>query len=225
MQQNCPDCNTELVSSAVGMLCPGCGALHQFEKMSSTGAAVAVHTSTQPALTVHDMVKPTVSKPAKIPKPKKPTHSKPATTKAEPAKPTKYSLKRHMKRLMVPELPAPHVSDYSHDSHIADTDLAPAAAVSAAPNQVTDISRKYDETFVPDETAKTAAVAASAVTVSHKQSENAAQPSPDATNDEWKEGIDDSPSSFVISRSIIMIVAAILLLVAAYLAVFWFRVV
>lgn len=224
MQQNCPDCNTELVSSAVGMLCPGCGALHQFEKMSSTGSAVAVHTPTQPTLTVHDMVKPTSPKPVKVSKPKKPTHTKPVTTEAKAAKPTKYSLKRHMKRLMVPELPPPHVSDYSHDNHIADTALASTTAATAAPHQVTDISRKYDETFVPDEaataTATTAAVVANKVhSTDHPAADNS------ESHEEWKENIDDSPSSFVVSRSLIMIVAAILLLVAAYLAVFWFRVV
>jgi hypothetical protein len=125
---------------------------------------------------------------------------------------------------MVPELPPPHVSDYSHDNHIADTALASTTAATAAPHQVTDISRKYDETFVPDEaataTATTAAVVANKVhSTDHPAADNS------ESHEDWKENIDDSPSSFVVSRSLIMIVAAILLLVAAYLAVFWFRVV
>ena len=221
MQQNCPDCNTELVSSAVGLLCPGCGELHQFEKMSSTGTAVAVHTPSQPTLTVHDMVKPTATKPAKVSKTKEPTHTRPNVAKPESAKPTKYSLKRHMKRLMVPELPPPHVSDYSHDSHIADTELASADTAVVAPHQVTDISRKYNDTFVPDETATAAATVAIAA---QKNTEDPTTENSTA-HEEWKENIDDSPNSFVVSRSLIMIVAAILLLVAAYIAVFWFRVV
>ncbi len=125
---------------------------------------------------------------------------------------------------MVPELPSPHVSDYSHDGHIADTNLAPGATAAAAPHQVTDISRKYDETFVPDETA-TAAAAATAVVATKEHSTDHPKASNTEPHEEWKENIDDSPSSFVVSRSLIMIVAAILLLVAAYLTVFWFRVV
>jgi hypothetical protein len=213
MQQNCPDCNTELVSSAVGLLCPGCGGLHHFDKMSSSnGSAVAIHTANQPLPAAHDTVK--VEKPVKkllaTPKPKKPAQSH--------TKPAKYSLKHHMKRLMVPELPAPHVSDYSHDGNIADTQLAAPVAA----QQVTDISRKkYDETFVRDTgVAIAASAAASKKSSSHEEKAKVAQ-----VHEEWKHEIDDTPGSFVASRSIIMIIAAILLLVAAYLAVFWFRVV
>lgn len=226
MNHSCPDCNTELVHSAVGLLCPGCGAVHQFEKFKSDGAAtVEVHRSPLMASTpVSDSSEDVIvqTKPSQPTTKAKPKATKPApAVRPKPSKPAKYSLKHHMKRLMVPELPAAHVSDYSHDDYIGATAMATSQADGSP--KVTDISKRYDETFEPDTTEKVASTAAAAAMVG-KMDEPTVHHAAEATgphHDDWKDDIDDTPSGFALSRSAIMIIAAILLLIAAYLAVFW----
>lgn len=108
---NCPQCDSELVASAVGLLCPGCGVLHRFYKTGQSNQ-VSHEPSEMPKDEVHsavqssnDMVKHPISKRAKA----------------------------HIKRLVVPELPNPQDASHLLESHLSTTAPPPANPLPASP--------------------------------------------------------------------------------------------
>ena len=123
MDRYCSDCNTPTVRSSVGYMCPSCGRLHQFDKAGSMATMQRPQTDSFLATVKADRndynshftdltapPKPNASKKASddlaVAKPTKAHHKKSAKTKRASKEPD--SIKNTMKRLLVPELPAPH---------------------------------------------------------------------------------------------------------------------
>lgn len=113
---NCPQCDSELVTSTVGLLCPDCGALHRFYKTGQSNQTT--------------------------PEPKETPTEKAHSTTASSSNIVKNSLskraKAHIKRLVVPELPDPQDASHLLESHLVNQIELPAAAQSTKPTPKND---------------------------------------------------------------------------------------
>ncbi len=132
----CSNCDTAVVRSAVGYMCPGCGRLHDFAKAQALPGQPqadpfiggSAHSQAEEHFT--DIVPQKAVRALEQP----PTASTPSADLSEQKS---SAIKQTMKRLLIPELPAPHYSSAltgreataalmpsAHDDRIA-TPIAP----------------------------------------------------------------------------------------------------
>lgn len=239
MDRYCSDCNTATVRSSVGYMCPGCGRLHQFDKADALTATRGVQTDsfldtvqldrndynshfTDLTAPPKPSTKNKVSDDPKAAKSAKTHHKKKVKHKHSSEQPA--SIKRTMKRLLVPELPAPHYHKAALATNSGGSALMPSPAL---PTEATDdiessqpVTPKPPVASEPQQQEKVMPVAASVPLAVAAGAETEALAEKDdhiMHAQAMQEQLEDTSSTNVL-HVIAITVAAILLVVAIVLA-------